>query len=160
MSTDPRYPNVVHDEDGNAFYNDPATGELVPLPFLNELGQEVLDPVPMAPPIGYVKQPSLAEQIREMVRHERLQADLDAAGYETFEEADDFEVGDDYDYRTPYENDFDPSIKEMAAAGQAALDEKNRKPSGEDLQPEKPEDSKASDGKKGDPQPPVPEPKK
>lgn len=66
------------------------------------------DPTPVAPPVGYVRQPSLAEQIRTMVRSERLRLEVEAAGAETFEEADDFEVGDDYDPDSPYEMAFDP----------------------------------------------------
>lgn len=44
-----------------------------------------------------------------MVRSERLAAEAAAAGYESFEEADDFEVGDDFDPSSPYETDFDPT---------------------------------------------------
>ena len=64
---------------------------------LDARGAEVLDPTPMAPPVGYRRQPSLAEQIREMVRSERLAAEVEAAGAETFEEADDFDIEDDCD---------------------------------------------------------------
>lgn len=69
---------------------------------------EYLDSTPMAPPLGYKRQPSLSEQIREMVRHERLQADLAAQGVETFDEADDFSIGDDFDPKSPFEEHFDP----------------------------------------------------
>lgn len=78
-------------------------------------GQEKPDPVPVAPPVGFVKQPSLAEQIRDMVRSERLAREVAESGYETFEESEDFDVGDDYDPRSPFENDFDPPIKEVRA---------------------------------------------
>lgn len=77
-------------------------------PRQNDAGREVLDPTPMAPPVGYKAAPSLADQIREMVRSERLARDLAEQGIETFEEADDFDVGDDYDPRTPFEETFDP----------------------------------------------------
>lgn len=66
------------------------------------------NPTPVAPPIGYKKQPSLHEQIREMVRSEKLRQEVEAAGFETLEEADDFDVGDDYDPTSPYEYNFDP----------------------------------------------------
>ena len=66
------------------------------------------DPDPLEPPIGYKRQPSLAEQIREMVRSERLRQEMDSAGVETFEESDDFDVGDDFDPTSPYEADFEP----------------------------------------------------
>lgn len=68
---------------------------------------EVPNPTPMAPPVGYKRQPSLAEQIRAMVRSEQLKAAAEAKGFETFEESDDFEV-DDFDPSSPYEEIFDP----------------------------------------------------
>lgn len=81
---------------------------------LTEDGQEILDPTPVAPPVGFVRQPSLAEQIRQMVRSEKLALEAEAAGFETFEEADDFNVGDDYDPRSPFEEHFEPTpIEEL-----------------------------------------------
>lgn len=74
----------------------------------NAKAEEHPDPTPMAPPIGYKRQPSLFDQVRDMVRNAQLQNDLAAQGVETMEEADDFDVGDDYDPRSPFEVDFDP----------------------------------------------------
>lgn len=71
-------------------------------------GFELLDPTPIAPPIGYVQRPSLVEQIRAMVVSEKLRQEAEAAGYESFEEADDFAVDDDFDQTSPYEVDFEP----------------------------------------------------
>lgn len=71
-------------------------------------GQLVPDPTPIAPPIGYKREQPLFEKIRDMVRSAQLQEDLNKAGYETFEEADDFEVGD-WDPRSPYEEFFEPT---------------------------------------------------
>lgn len=78
--------------------------------YLDARGREKPDPTPIAPPIGYKRQPSLAEQIRNMVRSERLAMEAQAAGYETFEEADDFDTGEDLDPRSPYEVEFDPPL--------------------------------------------------
>lgn len=75
--------------------------------YLTKDGREKPDPTPIAPPIGYIKQPTMVENIRAMVRREMSDAAA-AQGMETFEEADDFEVGDDYDPRSPYEELFDP----------------------------------------------------
>lgn len=75
---------------------------------LDKYGREMVSPLPIAPPIGYKKSPTLAEQIRAMVVSEKLRQEALAAGAETFEEADDFDVGDDYDPTSPYEVDFDP----------------------------------------------------
>jgi len=71
-------------------------------------GREVVSAVPMAPPIGWKKQPSMIEHIKALVRSERLAQEAAAAGFETPEEADDFDVGDDYDPTSPYEHNFDP----------------------------------------------------
>lgn len=73
--------------------------------YLDDKGREMPSGVPMAPPIGYRKQPSLHEQIREMIRGEKLRMEAEAAGYETFEEADDFSLGDDDEPQTSYQNE-------------------------------------------------------
>lgn len=80
---------------------------------LNAAGAEVLDDTPIEPPIGYNPQVPLHLQIREMVRSARLAEEAAAAGMETFEEADDFDVDDDFDPSTPWENDFDPTYSEI-----------------------------------------------
>lgn len=63
---------------------------------LNEKGQEVPDPTPAAVPIGFRHQLPLAERIKRMVRNE-LSVAAQERGAESFEEANDFEVGDDDD---------------------------------------------------------------
>lgn len=73
-----------------------------------DLGQEYPDPTPMEPPLGYVPHVPLIDQIRAMVQRELGNA-ANAEGFETPEEADDFEVGEDYDPRSPYEVDWDPT---------------------------------------------------
>lgn len=73
-------------------------------------GREYPDPTPIAPPLGFIKQPTLAETMRQMIRSEALKNAARESGHETFEEADDFDVGDDYDPRSPYEETFDPPV--------------------------------------------------
>lgn len=99
-------------------------------------GTPILDPVPIAPPIGYVKAPSMVEIVRDMVRGERLRQEALAAGAETFEESEDFDVGDeDVHASSPFENEFDPPIEELLAAGREAVAKKAaeaaKPPSGE-----------------------------
>lgn len=77
---------------------------------LNERGHEVLDSTPMALPVGARRPESIQSQIRRMIRSEHLAQAAAASGRETFEEADDFNVGDDYDPKSPYEMDFDPDL--------------------------------------------------
>lgn len=92
---------------------------------LDNDGKLVPDPVPIAPPIGYKKAPSMVEIVRDMVKGERLAQAAREAGAETFEEAEDFDVPDDPpDMRSPFENTFDPPISELLSAGQQALAEK------------------------------------
>lgn len=73
-----------------------------------EIGKEYPSPIPMEPPIGYVPAKPIHEQIREMVMRE-LSAQAADQDMETMEEADDFDVGDDYDPSTPYEEVFEPT---------------------------------------------------
>lgn len=70
-----------------------------------EDGREIVSSVPMAPPIGYNKQPTMIEHIRNMVRSEHLRRAAEEAGVETFEESDDFDVEDDPFPRGAYEFD-------------------------------------------------------
>lgn len=83
---------------------------------LDEYGREVPDSTPVAPPIGYIKQPSLFEQVRQMVTQH--QKDLAEAGMETLEEFEDLDIPDDeeFDPTSEYENDGDPSIRDLDAA--------------------------------------------
>lgn len=83
-------------------------GVIVTRPGLNEYGLETPDPTPVAPPVGYIKQPSMFQQMRDLIRSERLAAIAESQGAETFEQADDFDVGEDYDPTSPYEEHFDP----------------------------------------------------
>lgn len=70
---------------------------------LDDNGQFYPDPTPIAPPIGYTREPSMWDIIREKRNKEFLA--LQAAGFETEEEANDFAVGDDYEPESPHELD-------------------------------------------------------
>lgn len=62
---------------------------------LDENGNQKVSSVPQEPPIGYKRQPSMVEIVQEAIRSERLKREAEDAGFETFEESDDFDVGDD-----------------------------------------------------------------
>lgn len=80
---------------------------------------------PMEPPIGYVRQPSLAELVREAVMSEKLRAAAEEAGLETFEESEDFDVPDEPELlRSRWENEFDPPLAEITAAVQEDQEKK------------------------------------
>lgn len=75
----------------------------------NADGREFVDEVPHAATVSIgPKQLSLEEHIRQVIRSEELARVAAAQDMETFEEADDFVVGDDYEPTSPYEMQFDP----------------------------------------------------
>lgn len=77
--------------------------------FLNVMGHEVPDPTVVEPPLGYVAQPDLMEMMRRMIRN-TISDIAEDTEFETFEEADDFDIDDDpVDYSSPYEEFFDPA---------------------------------------------------
>lgn len=94
----------------------------------NARNEEILDPTPLALPAGMKKPESLHDQIRRLIKSERLQQALSAQGYETEEEANDFDVGDDYDPSTPYEEQFHGEFDQISEAVKAErkLAEKKR----------------------------------
>lgn len=87
-------------------------------------GREKLNPVPMSPPVGFKRQPSLSEQVRQMVVLERIRALQEME--ETEEEADDFDVDDDMEPISKYENEHMPSIRELKARAQEINDQIER----------------------------------
>lgn len=68
---------------------------------------EVVSSEPIAIPARFLRPPTMAEQVRALVKAERFAEIVASQGFETFEEADDFDVGDDFDPTSPYEMDFD-----------------------------------------------------
>lgn len=66
----------------------------------------------LAMPVGMKRPPTLAEQVARLVRSHDLARAAAAEGFETFEEADDFDIDDNpadviFPVVTPYEADFD-----------------------------------------------------
>jgi len=93
-------------------------------------GAELLDSTPMQPPLGYKRTPTLSEQIAAQVRQMKIELLNDESIMETDEEADDFEVGDDFEPMSKYENDNIPPIGVLKAKAKAineAIAEANRK---------------------------------
>lgn len=84
---------------------------------LNDRGELVPDPVPMAPPIGYRPQPSMVELIRKQVQLASEEAKR--MGAESLEEADDFDVGDEPELRSPYELDVESEVPIRVLAARA-----------------------------------------
>lgn len=75
---------------------------------LDKDGNEVGDPTPVAPPAHLRRTMTMSEQIQQMIRRE-FSMRASEEGFETFEEAEDFDIDDDpADPHTPYEAVFDP----------------------------------------------------
>lgn len=72
---------------------------------------------PLAAALKIIQRDNLGERVRELIRSEKLALAAAEAGYESFEEADDFDVPDDdtFDPQTPYEEIFEGSIQEDVA---------------------------------------------
>lgn len=65
---------------------------------------ETLDPTPVSIPIGWSRPESLHDKIKRLVNYQ-LDEQAQEKGYETIEEADDFDCGDDDELKSPYELD-------------------------------------------------------
>ncbi len=76
---------------------------------LNKDGHEVPDQTPLTLPSGFKRPETLAEQVQRLVRT-HVSREAAAAGAETFDESEDFDVGDDIDPSSPYEAQFDPIL--------------------------------------------------
>ncbi|AZL82958.1 hypothetical protein [Apis mellifera associated microvirus 51] len=74
---------------------------------LDEKGHEVLDSKPVEAPVKWRRPPTIQEMISNAIRSGELARFAEQQGHETPEEADDFDVGDDYDPSSPYEEHFD-----------------------------------------------------
>lgn len=83
--------------------------------YLDALGREIPNSTPVAPPVGYKRAPSIAEQMRQMIKMASYEAAQ--SGAETEAEANDFDVGEDFEPESPYEHDFeiDPAFEMMLA---------------------------------------------
>jgi len=87
---------------------------------LNENGHEILDDTPVAIPLRFSRPPSKLEDLRAMLKI--VSREAENAGQETFEESDDFDIGDDYDPRSPWELSVDQELQTVSpmATGEAS----------------------------------------
>lgn len=73
----------------------------------DEKGQEINGKHKIALPVNFKRPIPLADEIRRLVRNEMFQRDLRQGGVETFEESEDFDVDDDFDPQSPWEQNHD-----------------------------------------------------
>lgn len=94
---------------------DKETGEILPDQVPGKIdfyGREIPDPTPLRVPGGFKRPETLQEQVARLVRG-AISREAEEAGFETFDEAEDFDVEDDFDPRTPFEVVFDPVLGEI-----------------------------------------------
>lgn len=68
--------------------------------------KEVPDPTPMEIPARFKRPPSQYQQMAEILRSQTFLQHVASQGQETEEEANDFDVGDDFDPSSPWEESF------------------------------------------------------
>lgn len=74
-------------------------------------GREYPDPTPVARPVNWQAPPTIQDQIRRFVREEYSRYAADQ-GQETFDDADDFDVGDDPPDRTS-DHELDADVESL-----------------------------------------------
>lgn len=80
-------------------------------------GAEILDPRPVAVPVGFKTSETMDQRIKRIIEHS-LSVRARDTGLESFEEADDFDIDDDpVDPSTPWEDDFDVAAVQAADRG-------------------------------------------
>lgn len=89
----------------------------------DEYGREIPDPTPLEMPAGVGRPESLAETIRRMVRNEQFVAAL--GGAESFEEANDFDIPGEDDFKSPHE-EIEMSDEEVFDAMEFAEERRDR----------------------------------
>lgn len=70
-------------------------------------GSEILDPRPVTLPVGFERPESLQETIKRLITDPAIRRELEDAGAESFDEADDLDIEDDVP-QSPHEDVFDP----------------------------------------------------
>lgn len=82
-------------------------------PNLDGQGKEQLSPIPLSVPGPGDAPLSIQAQIKQALRTEKLKQALESRDVETFEEADDFDIEDEEDWRpfAPWEADFETPIE-------------------------------------------------
>lgn len=80
---------------------------------LDERGREICDDTPAAVPVR-ISRVSEVDRVRYIVR-EMMSRQAELEGNESFDEADDFDVGDDDFPENPFEPNFEPEVVEGAS---------------------------------------------
>lgn len=115
----PGVPEDYYDEMIAAGWTDsPTDGKS----FLLEDGREVPNPMPVAPPVGYISEPTIMDRLSQML-DKRLAALLEAQALEETEaEANDFEIDEDEEIRSIYEISLQDEFPAIPAPAPGSVD--------------------------------------
>lgn len=75
-------------------------------PKYNEKGEEMMDPTPVALPIAFKRPESVGQMMQRLIKNHYSKVAA-AEGLDSFDDADDFDIGDDVEPKSPYESDLD-----------------------------------------------------
>lgn len=102
--------------------DDPGTGKAV----LTPGGAEIVSPIPVAPPIGYVSEPSMMDRLSQMLNARLLQLAEGDVLDESEDEANDFDVPDPEDFhpRSVYEIQLIEEAPALPRRESVVVDEK------------------------------------
>lgn len=126
---------------------DLATGEILSKSEMLQAGARIydpVDPVPVAPPIGYKREPSMMEVVKGMVLKEKVRRLQEELGADTPEEAEDFDIGEDDDDTPSSHYEYERHEMELLTAFEKMtnhhrmMHEKYGKPLPDYLKPPKP----------------------
>lgn len=83
---------------------------------LNKRGESILDPTPTSLPVSFKRPDPLSVRVAEMLASQDFHDAARRNDMDTPEEAEDFEIEDDYvDPQSPWEENFDPVNKFIGA---------------------------------------------
>lgn len=116
----PPYPEtVLLDKMADAGWSDdPRDGKAI----LTPLGSEILCPIPVSPPIGYVAEPTVMDRLAQMLDQRMRLLNSDDVIDETVEEAEDFNFPDPEDFhpRSVYEIELLPEVPSLPPKAEPA----------------------------------------
>lgn len=119
-------------------------------------GAEVLSSVPHAPHVNRQKPPTMDDRISQALRSEQFRRAAENAGAETEEEANDFNVGDDYDPQSEHEIEIQGvPVKEILEAFVAANPVKGAEGAAEPVKPLDGHDAKTQSKQAAQAEPPA-----
>lgn len=111
----------------------------------DEFGRELENVDPVEMPVKFKRPPTIHEMIAQAVRSESWKRKMESEGRETFEEANDFDVGDDVEPDSRYEVADD---SEFAFQEQQLLERAGKDLEQEKLEREERKKVKKAEGKK------------